>query len=60
MSIDPTALAQGWRISDAHLYMNGVGVGPNSLFAVDETFAPDANQTLHTIHVDDQRWRERN
>jgi hypothetical protein len=30
--------SQGIRISDAHLFLGGVGVGPNSTFAVDETF----------------------
>jgi hypothetical protein len=49
VNIDPTALRQGFRISDAHLFMNGAGVGPNSLFAIDETFAPDSNQSLHTF-----------
>jgi hypothetical protein len=49
VSVDPAAQRQGWRISDAHLFMNGVGVGPNSLFAVDESFSPDANNTLHTF-----------
>ncbi len=51
VSIDPTALQQGWRITDAHLYMNGVGVGsPDSSFAVDETFAESgSDNSLHTI-----------
>jgi hypothetical protein len=47
VNIDPTALAQGYRISDAHLFVNGIGVGANSLFTVDESFSPDSNQTLH-------------
>jgi len=46
VNIDPTALQQGWRISDAHLFLNGVGMGPNSVFTVDESFSPDSNQTL--------------
>jgi hypothetical protein len=46
VNIDPTALRLGWRISDAHLFLNGVGVGPNSLFSVDESFSPDSNQTM--------------
>jgi hypothetical protein len=46
VDIAPAALQQGWRISDAHLFLNGVGVGPNSLFAVDESFAPDSNETM--------------
>jgi hypothetical protein len=46
VNIDPAALAQGYRISDAHLFLNGVGVGSNSMFSVDESFSPDSNQTL--------------
>lgn len=51
VGIDPTGLRGGRRISDAHLYMNGVGIDPNnpSSFTVDETFAPDSNQSLHTF-----------
>jgi hypothetical protein len=49
VSIDPEAQRLGWRISDAHLFMNGVGTGPNSLFAIDETFSPDSNNSLHTF-----------
>lgn len=51
VNIDPTALQQGWRITDAHLFLNGVGVGsPDSGFFVDETFAEDSNKTLNA-HV---------
>jgi len=46
VNIDPTALQQGFRISDAHLFLNGIGMGANSLFTVDESFSPDSNQTL--------------
>jgi hypothetical protein len=49
VNVDPVALRQGFRISDAHLFLNGVGVGPNSLFAVDESFSPDSNKTLHAF-----------
>jgi hypothetical protein len=49
VNVDPVALRQGFRISDAHLFLNGVGVGPNSLFAVDESFSPDSNNTLHAF-----------
>jgi hypothetical protein len=49
VNIDPEAVRQGYRISDAHLFMNGAGVGPNSLFAVDESFSPDSNNSLHTF-----------
>jgi hypothetical protein len=51
VNIDPAALEQGFRINDAHLFLNGVGVGsPDSGFFVDETFAPDSNNTLNA-HV---------
>jgi hypothetical protein len=51
VNIDPTALQQGWRITDAHLFLNGVGVGsPDSGFFVDESFAEDSNKTLNA-HV---------
>jgi hypothetical protein len=51
VNIDPVSLRQGWRITDAHLYLNGVGVGsPDSGFFVDESFAQnESNQTLHTV-----------
>jgi hypothetical protein len=51
VNIDPTALRQGWRITDAHLFLNGVGVGsPDSGFFVDESFLPESNNTLNA-HV---------
>jgi PEP-CTERM motif-containing protein len=51
VNIDPAALAQGYRISDAHLFLNGAGVGsPDSGFFVDESFLPDSNKTLNA-HV---------
>jgi len=51
VNIDPAALAQGFRINDAHLFLNGVGVGsPDSGFFVDESFLPDSNNTLNA-HV---------
>ena len=50
VNIDPVALRQGYRITDAHLNLNGVGVGtPDSGFFVDESFTPDSSQTLHTF-----------
>jgi hypothetical protein len=40
VNIDATGLANGLRISDAHLFLDGANAGgPNSLFAVDESFA---------------------
>jgi hypothetical protein len=51
VDIDPAFLEQGYRIRDAHLFLNGVGVGsPDSFFSVDESFAPDSNETLN-VHV---------
>jgi hypothetical protein len=48
VSVDAAGLQQGLRISDAHLNLNGLGVGaPDSSFTVDETFAPDSSQALH-------------
>jgi hypothetical protein len=50
VNIDPNFLRQGYRITDAHLNLNGVGVGtPDSGFFVDESFAPDSSQTLSTF-----------
>lgn len=39
VDIDPAFLDAGYRISDAHLFLNGYGLGgPNSYFVVDESF----------------------
>lgn len=38
VEVTPEAQAQGFRISDAHLFAGGVGVGENSVFTIDETF----------------------
>jgi len=38
VSVDPIAAKAGRLISDAHLYIGGVGIGDNSLFTVDESF----------------------
>lgn len=48
VEVAPDALAQGFRISDAHLFLGGVGVGDNSFLAVDESFQ-GVNQTLNTF-----------
>ena len=45
VGVDPVALEQGWRISDAHLFAGGIGVGDNSVLLVDESFE-ESNQTL--------------
>ncbi|RIK75873.1 MAG: hypothetical protein DCC67_14715 [Planctomycetota bacterium] len=47
VEVDAASQAAGWRISDAHLFMSGAGVGPNSFFAVDESFL-GRNETLNT------------
>lgn len=44
--VAPFEAQRGWRISDAHLFIGGVGVGANSVFTVDETFL-ESNQTLN-------------
>ncbi len=46
VDIDPEFLQQGYRISDAHLFMNGFGVGADSAFMVDESFL-ESNQSMH-------------
>src|SRR5262249_13151896 len=51
VGIDLAALQAWRRITDAHLFMNGAGIDPvnPSAFTIDETFAPDSNQSLHTF-----------
>jgi hypothetical protein len=34
------------QITGAHLQLNGIGVGANSIFIVDESFAPNSSDTL--------------
>ena len=46
VDIDPNFLRQGYRISDAHLFMNGYGVGADSALMVDESFL-ESNQSMH-------------
>jgi hypothetical protein len=48
VQVDPTNTRLGWRISDAHMFLGAVGVGPKSVFVVDESFLEN-NQTLHTF-----------
>lgn len=47
VEVTPDALEEGWRISDAHLFMGGVGIGSNSFLAVDESFQ-GVNESLST------------
>ncbi len=46
VQVDSSHAQDGWRISDAHLFLGGVGVGSGSAFIVDESFLEN-NQTLH-------------
>src|SRR5262249_13038699 len=48
VQVDPASVQQGWRISDAHMFLGAPSVGPNSVFIVDESFLEN-NQTLHTF-----------
>lgn len=47
VEVTPDAADEGWRISDAHLFMEGLGIGNDSFFAVDESFQ-GLDQTLNT------------
>jgi hypothetical protein len=38
VEVAPAQSNSGVRISDAHLFLGGVGMGPNSMFSVDESF----------------------
>lgn len=46
VEVDQDAAADGWRISDAHLFLGGVGVGDESFLTVDESFL-GKNETLN-------------
>ena len=46
VEVDAEAVQQGWQISDAHLFIGGVGVGDESFFTVDETYL-GKNETLN-------------
>jgi hypothetical protein len=48
VQVDPTGTRLLNRISDAHIFLGGVGVGPNSAFIVDESFLEN-NKTMHTF-----------
>ncbi|HEX5472248.1 MAG TPA: PEP-CTERM sorting domain-containing protein [Lacipirellulaceae bacterium] len=47
VAVDPVKGA-GLKITDAHLFLSGVGVGTDSALMVDETFM-GTNQSLHTF-----------
>lgn len=48
VEVEPKAMQRGFRISDAHLFMGGVGLGPDSYLLIDESFQ-GVNQTLNTF-----------
>jgi hypothetical protein len=48
VEVDAANQAAGVRISDAHLFLNGVGVGDESFFSVDESFLQNS-ETLNTF-----------
>jgi len=48
VEVAPDELAEGFRISDAHLFLGGVSVGDSSSLAVDESFQ-GISQTLNTF-----------
>lgn len=48
VEVDAVNQAAGVRISDAHLFLNGVGVGDESFFAVDESFLQNS-ETLNAF-----------
>ena len=48
VEVTPEAFARGLRISDAHLFLSGVGVQEDSFFSVDETFF-ESNESLNVF-----------
>jgi hypothetical protein len=46
VEVDAAAQDAGWKISDAHLFLGGPGVGDESFFTVDESFL-GKNETLN-------------
>lgn len=49
VEVSPQGQAQGWQISDAHLFLGGVGAGDESFITVDETFL-GKNETLNAYY----------
>ncbi|MGI9427165.1 MAG: PEP-CTERM sorting domain-containing protein [Bythopirellula sp.] len=45
VEVSPEAAERGYRISDAHLFVGGIGLGDDSFFSVDESFQQN-NQTM--------------
>jgi len=50
VDIDPAFLNSGFRISDAHMFLSGSGVGADSAFMVDESFLESPTQTLNVFN----------
>ncbi len=48
VGVTQEALEQGWRISDANLFIGGVGLGDDSFLSVDESFQEN-NETLNVF-----------
>lgn len=49
VEVDAEAAEAGWLISDAHLFIGGVGAGDESFLTVDETFL-GKNETLNAYY----------
>jgi len=49
VGVTQEAFEQGWRISDAHLFAGGVGLGEDSFFAIDETFEEESSNSLNVF-----------
>ena len=56
VEVAPEAAERGFRISDAHLFVGGIGLGDDSFFSVDESFQQN-NQTMSVFSttLDDPR-----
>ncbi|NOY30167.1 MAG: PEP-CTERM sorting domain-containing protein [Planctomycetes bacterium] len=48
VGVTQEAIDQGWRISDAHLFAGGVGLGEDSFLSIDESFQEN-NETLNVF-----------
>ena len=61
VDIDPAFLQAGYRINDAHLFMNGAGVGPDSFFIIDESFLENSqhlNAFVSTLNGGGQQFSD--
>lgn len=48
VEVSPEAIRKGYRISDAHLFAAGIGIGDDSVFTIDESFE-QSNQTMNVF-----------